>query len=178
MHRMFVLGVLSCLVLGCASSSKDPSGSKDKAVRCARAWRAKGFDFDPDTMTCEQMYARAQALRNAAYWEKRGYVFDAGSMTAREMDRKAAELRRRGIRQYRDPSLAGSDVAPKPRERGRSARDVRKQWLEEATIKRVRAKYPQYDDLNDVELARRIHATYFSETPYEEFARRFLAQKR
>jgi len=84
MHRMFVLGVLSCLVLGCASSSKDPSGSKDKAVRCARAWRAKGFDFDPDTMTCEQMYARAQALRNAAYWEKRGYVFDAGSMTARK----------------------------------------------------------------------------------------------
>ena len=146
-------------------------------MRCARAWKAKGFDFDPNTMTCDQMYAQAQALRNAAYWERRGYVFNAETMTAKEMDRQAVELRRRGIRWYRDPSLPGGDVAPKSQERGRSVRDVRKLWLEKATLKQVRAKYPQYDDLDDVMLARRIHATYFSETPYEEFAQRFLRRR-
>ena len=178
MRGMFVLLVLSCLVAGCSSSSNGSGSSKDKAARCARAWKTRGFDFDPNTMTCEQMYAKAQALRNAAYWKRRGYVFDADSMTAKEMDRKAAELRRQGIRQYRDPSLARDDVAPEPKERGRSVRDVRKLWLERATLKQVRAKYPQYDDLDDAVLARRIHATYFSETPYEQFARRFFEKKR
>ncbi|MBN2128615.1 MAG: hypothetical protein JW741_03930 [Sedimentisphaerales bacterium] len=178
MHRMFVLLVLSCLVVGCATSSENSGDSKDKAVRCARAWKAKGFDFDPNKMTCEQMYARAQTLRNAAYWKRRGYVFNADTMTAREMDRKAAELRRQGIRHYRDPSLAAEDVAPKPREGDHSARDIRKLWLEGVTIKRVRARYPQYDDMNDVEFAHRIHAAYFSEMSYEEFARHFLAKKR
>ena len=177
MHRVFVLLVLSCLVVGCASSSNGSGGSEDKAVRCARAWKARGFDFDPNTMTCEQMYARAQALRNAAYWKRRGYTFNADTMTAKEMNRRAAELRRQGIRQYRDPSLPEDDAAPEPAERGRSVRDVRKLWLEKATLKQVRAKYPQYDDLDDVVLARRIHATYFSETPYEEFARRFLRRR-
>ena len=178
MRQMFVLLALSCLVVGCATSSNGSDDSKDEAVRCARTWKAKGFDFDPNTMTCEQMYAKAQTLRNAAYWKRRGYVFDADSMTAREMDRKAGELRRQGIRQYRDPSLPEEEVAPKPIERSRSVRDVRKLWLERATIKQVRAKYPQYDDMDDGQLARSIHAAYFSEMSYEEFARHFLPQKR
>jgi hypothetical protein len=59
---------------------------------------------------------------------------------------------------------------PPPRERVR-------QWLATATISDVRTGYPQYNDLGDIELARRIHATYFAETDFDEFTARFLRKQ-
>ncbi len=57
-----------------------------------------------------------------------------------------------------------------PRERVR-------RWLQTATIVDVRTGYPQYDDLDDIELALRIHAAYFRETDFDEFAARFLRRQ-
>jgi len=118
-------------------------------------------------MTCDEMFERAQAIRNAAYWQQRRYRFDPNTMTAREMDRRAAELRRMGVRVY--PSAqAGEGVAPQ---------DIAtRRMLEGMTIAQVRERYPQYDDMDDVELAFAIHEKYFGDVPFAEFADRFLAQ--
>ena len=235
MQRLFVLLVLPCLLAGCATFSSEVGGSQSTAQRCAKGWKAKGFEFDPGTMTCEEMYTRAQALRNAAYWQKRGYLFDPNTMTAEEMDARVFKLRQKGIRRYRDPNLAEgrstasrqaaaapapdgateqsrrANSAPMPdtgTKRGRagnsapvarpasskngttpqvaagggneirSGRDRMREWLLDVTITQVRRKYPQYDDLDDLELARSIHTTYFSEMPFAAFAQHFLGAKR
>jgi len=219
MQRLFVLLVLPCLLAGCATFSSEVGGSQSTAQRCAKGWKAKGFEFDPGTMTCEEMYTRAQALRNAAYWQKRGYLFDPNTMTAEEMDARVFKLRQKGIRRYRDPNLAEgrstasrqAAAAPAPdgateQSRGanstpvarpasskkgtapqvaagggneiRSGRDRMREWLLDVTITQVRRKYPQYDDLDDLELARRIHTTYFYEMPFAAFAQHFLGAKR
>lgn len=39
-----------------------------------------------------------------------------------------------------------------------------------ATIKEIRAKYPQYNDMTDRELAEKLHAKFYSDLPFEEFA--------
>ncbi len=164
MSRVVVVLVLPCLLLGCSAGRRDP---RARAAICAKSWKAKGFAFDPDTMTCDEMFERAQAIRNAAYWQQRRYRFDPNTMTAREMDRRAAELRRMGVRVY--PSAqAGEGVAPQ---------DIAtRRMLEGMTIAQVRERYPQYDDMDDVELAFAIHEKYFGDVPFAEFADRFLAQ--
>lgn len=226
MQRVFVVLALPWLVLGCATSSNDPVEARARAVRCAESWRARGFDFDPNAMTCTQMYERVQAIRNAAYWQERGYLFDPEAMTVKEMDLQAAELQEAGIREYRDPALgdspdsrgassqpasptaseparaeagattaapagesesAASTPTPEPTAgtgatkttsaRPSAAEDI-KAALAGMTLKDVRRKYPQYNDMDDLDLARRIHATYFSDTPFDEFARAFFPDER
>jgi len=39
-----------------------------------------------------------------------------------------------------------------------------------ATITDIRAKYPQYNDLTDRELAEKLHTKFYSDMPFEEFA--------
>lgn len=158
-NRVVVVLVLPYLLLGCSAGMRDP---RARAAICARSWKVKGFAFDANTMTCDEMFARAQAIRNAAYWRQRRYTFDANTMTARQMDRKAAELRRMKVRVY-PPAVAPQDVP------------IRR-MLEVMTVAQVRERYPQYDDMDDMELARGIHGRYFADVPFDDFAARFLAQ--
>ena len=230
MCRTLVLFALPWLFLGCAEVSE----GRKQAARCAESWKAKGFEFDPTTMTCEQMFERAQATWKAEYWRKQGYVFDPATMTAQEMDRRARELQeaarsQTGNRNATKPptaqALVGLEVSenqagmpeipqaqanPNPAGTG-TARpaaapsqgkradassgggssdgavavpddpevdpDLRR-MLKKMTVLDVRLQYPQYNDLKDGELARRIHEKYFPDTPFEDFARRFLRYTR
>lgn len=158
-YRVVVVLALPWLVVGCSAGMRDP---RARAVICARSWKAKGFTFDANTMTCDEMFERAQAIRNAAYWRQRRYTFDPDTMTARQMDRKAAELRRMKVRVY-PPAVAPQD-AP-----------IRR-MLEGMTIAQVRERYPQYDDMDDMELARGVHGRYFVDVPFDEFVQRFLTR--
>jgi hypothetical protein len=38
-----------------------------------------------------------------------------------------------------------------------------------ASISEIRARYPQYDDMSDEDLARALHGKYYSDMPYEDF---------
>lgn len=76
-----------CLVVGCSSSVPD-------AVRCSRNWKAQGYDFDPNSMDCSQMFERVQAIRRAKYWQEKGYYFDPNSMTTDQMNLKAKHINR------------------------------------------------------------------------------------
>jgi len=230
MCRTLVLFALPWLFLGCAEVSE----GRKQAARCAESWKAKGFEFDPTTMTCEQMFERAQAAWKAEFWRKQGYTFDPATMTAEEMDRRARELQeaaqpQAGDRNTTKPPIAQTLVEPEvfenqagmpetpqaqanpnpggtgaarsaaapPQGKGADASsggglsggavavpddpqidpDLRR-MLKKMTVLDVRLQYPQYNDLKDAELARRIHEKYFPDTPFEDFARRFLRYTR
>jgi Tfp pilus assembly protein PilP len=188
-NRLVVLLTLPWLALGCAAPSdgdlnSDVHRDRDRAAVCARSWKAKGFTFDPNTMTCAQMFEQAQAIRNAAYWKQQGYAFDPNAMTAKEMDRKAEELRKMGVQQYPSASATqtqttASEVAPVRAAAETKApiqpQDVEtRQMLEKMNIAQVRKRYPQYDDMDDMELAHGIHDRYFRDVPFADFARQFL----
>ena len=208
MCRTLVLFALPWLFLGCA----EVSDGRRQAAQCAENWRAKGFDFDPATMTCEQMFERAQATWTAQYWRRQGYVFDPATMTAEEMDRRARALQeaassQAGEREVAKPRTAQAPVGSAAAEKqavkpevppvqadsstGSSSSDGAaavpgvspvdpdlRRMLRKMTVLDVRLQYPQYNDLKDVELARRIHERYFPDTPFEDFARRFLRYTR
>lgn len=180
-YRMVVLLALPCLVLGCSGNNPDVHRDSARAAICARSWKAKGFSFDPNTMTCAEMFERAQAIRKAAYWRPRGYAFDPDTMTAREMSRKAAELRKMGVNEYSSVPAAqrqggetvAAEAAPaQPLIRPEDA--ATRRALRKMTITQVRAKYPQYDDMDDIELTEGIHDRYFADVPFGDFAHRFL----
>jgi len=186
-YRVVVVLALPWLVVGCSAGMRDP---RARAAICARSWKVKGFTFDADTMTCAQMFERAQAIRNAAYWRQRGYAFDPNIMTAGQMDRQAAEFRKSGVKVYPPPLTAppapaeaeatasgATGVAEAATETPTPVRpeDVEiRRMLQKMTIVQVRKKYPQYDDMDDMELTHAIHGRYFREVPFADFARRFL----
>lgn len=200
MNRVVMLSILLWLVVGCAApsgSGPDVDRDRARAAICAESWRAKGFAFDPNTMTCEQMFERAQAIRNAAYWRQQGYAFDPNIMTAGQMDRRAAEFRKSGVKQY-PPALTAPaeaaeaettapetapEVAPVPQTAPQAVAPIQPQdlatrrMLEKMTITQVRRKYPQYNDMDDMELTDAIHERYFRDVPSADFARRFLGQQ-
>ncbi len=174
--RLVVLLVLLGLAAGCGSSSRK-SDLRERAEICARSWEAKGFTFDPNTMTCEEMYERAQAIRKAAYWKERGYTFDPNTMTVKEMDRRASDLRTMGVREYPPASGAarGDEAGGTSSQPAVRPADLRtRRMLQKMTIFEVRAKYPMYNDMDDMELTRGIHDRYFADMPFQDFARRFL----
>lgn len=94
MKRTLVLLSVPWLVLGCRASSSHLSDSQKVTIKCAENWRKQGFIFDPNSMSCSQMYQKAQSIRRAAYWAKRGYPFDPNLMTCEEMDEKVEDVRR------------------------------------------------------------------------------------
>jgi|GEM_PF-2382731 len=94
MKRLIAAVTVSLLILCCASSAQDRASSREKALKCAENWSKQGFDFDPNSMTCSQMFERATAVRRAAYWREKGYVFDPNRLTWQEMDTKAQDVDR------------------------------------------------------------------------------------
>ena len=190
--RLAVLLTLPWLILGCAASSDgDPDVDRDRAraAICAESWKAKGFTFDPNTMTCEQMFERAQAIRNAAHWRQQGYAFDPNTMSAEQMDRRGVELRKSGVNVYPPAPTAPAEgpasapeAAPVPQTAAEMVAPVQpvdiatRRMLEKMTITQVRRKYPQYDDMDDVKLTHAIHERYFPDVPFADFARRFLGR--
>jgi len=178
---------LPWLVLGCSDGMRDP---RARAAICARSWKVKGFTFDADTMTCAEMFERAQAIRNAAYWRQRGYAFDPNIMTAGQMDRRAAEFRKSGVKVYPPPLTMQTETAeaeatapeavPVPEAATETPTPARpedaeiRRMLQKMTIVQVRKKYPHYNDMDDMELTHAIHGRYFREVPFADFARRFL----
>ncbi len=191
--RLAVLLTLPWLILGCAASSDgdlDVDRDRARAAICAESWKAKGFIFDPNTMTCAQMFERAQAIRNAAHWRQQGYAFDPNTMTAEQMDRQAAELRKSGVKVYPPaptaPTEAAEAKATVPETAPETATEMvapvqpvdvaTRRMLEKMTITQVRRKYPQYDDMDDVKLTHAIHERYFPDVPFADFARRFLGR--
>jgi hypothetical protein len=88
-----VLAVVSffviCVVAGCGSSVGVPD-----AARCANNWKKQGYEFDPNSMNCSQMFRRAQAIRRANHWRMNGHYFDPNSMTASQMDETAMNINR------------------------------------------------------------------------------------
>jgi len=194
-NRLAVLLTLPWLALGCAASSTtgpDVDRDRERAAVCAESWKAKGFTFDPNTMTCAEMFERAQAIRNAAYWRQQGYAFDPNTMTAGQMDRQAAELRKSGVKVYPPASTAQAEAAeaeatapeaaPAPETASQTGAPFQpgdvatRRMLEKMTIVQVRKKYPQYDDMDDVKLTHAIHERYFRDVPFADFARRFLGR--
>jgi len=192
MSRVVMLLALPWLVLGCSDGMRDP---RARAAICARSWKVKVFTFDADTMTCAEMFERAQAIRNAAYWRQRGYAFDPNIMTAGQMDRRAAEFRKSGVKVYPPPlttqpsttpaeaieaEAIASEAVPVPEAATETPTPARpedvetRRMLQKMTIVQVRKKYPQYDDMDDMELTHAIHGRYFREVPFADFARRFL----
>jgi len=186
-YRVVVVLALPWLVLGCSDGMRDP---RARAAICARSWKVKGFTFDADTMTCAEMFERAQAIRNAAYWRQRGYAFDPNIMTAGQMDRRAAEFRKSGVKVYPPPLTMQTETAeaeatapeavPVPEAATETPTPARpedaeiRRMLQKMTIVQVRKKYPHYNDMDDMELTHAIHGRYFREVPFADFARRFL----
>ncbi len=188
MYRLLLLLSLPWLTVGCASSSHrdvDAGRDRERAVACAERWQARGFVFDPNTMTCEQMFERVQAIRNAAYWKQQGYIFDPNTMSAKEMDQKAVALRAMGTHEYppteaeraakpQTPAPRTATLEEKPAIRAQDA-EVRR-MLQRMNITQVRKRFPHYNDMGDMELARGIHNRYFPDIPFSEFAERFLVR--
>ncbi len=46
------------------------------------------------------------------------------------------------------------------------------------TLTEIRQRYPEYDDLSDDELTQRLHAQFYADMPYDDFARRIRAMPR
>ncbi len=94
MAKFVMLSVLICVVAGCNSNSDYLSEQRREAIKCAENWKAQGYDFDPNSMACWQMYQRAQAIRTAEFWGEKGYLFDPNSMTRIEMGQKVKDIDR------------------------------------------------------------------------------------
>lgn len=96
MKALSILSVSAWLLslAGCNSSLDYLSNSQKEAVKCANNWKAEGFNFDPNTMTCIEMFRRGSAIQRAEHWRKKGYVFDPNSLTWLEMDQQVKHVDR------------------------------------------------------------------------------------
>ena len=88
----FVWGL--CTLAGCISNSTKPFDPRQDAARCAENWKKQGYDFDPNSMTCSQMFERVSTIQRARYWKAKGYSFDPNSMTTEEMNEKVLDINR------------------------------------------------------------------------------------
>ncbi len=89
-----IMSVLVFVIAGCSNNSKNIPIEKQRAIDCANNWQKQGYDFDPNTMTCYQMYERALAIRTAKHWNEKGYVFDFDSMTMSQINQKVKDIDR------------------------------------------------------------------------------------
>jgi hypothetical protein len=85
---------LSWIVTGCTATSNQLTDSRKAAIRRAENWRKRGFNFDPNTMTCSDMSDRVQAIRRAAYWQDKGYSIDPNGRTWQAVDEQARAIDR------------------------------------------------------------------------------------
>jgi len=63
-----------------------------QAIRRAVCWEEKGYIFDPNSMSVEEMDKKVKDIDRARYWKDKGYDFDPNLVTAQEMDKRAKEL--------------------------------------------------------------------------------------
>lgn len=94
MRKLALLILLASAVVGCSSGHSYLNDPKREVAKCAENWRSQGHNFDPNRMTCWEMFQTVSAIRRAAYWQERGYSFDPNSMTWEEMDRKVRDVDR------------------------------------------------------------------------------------
>jgi hypothetical protein len=94
MKKTALLPLLILCLAGCSTPTGQPSRVTPDAVRCDQNWKRQGFDFDPNCMTCSQMWDSVQARRRAAYWRTKGYVVDANSLAWQQIDQKVRDFDR------------------------------------------------------------------------------------
>lgn len=87
----------ACIVFileGCAGTQNKRLDQQKESAICAANWKHYGYNFDPNVLTCLQMYEKVRAIRQAQKWKQKGYNFDPNSMTADEMEVKAKDIDR------------------------------------------------------------------------------------
>lgn len=94
MRKVVIVSILVCAITGCVGNPYCPSNQRLKAIKCAANWNASGYNFDPNSMTCLQMYERVEAIQRAEFWAEKGYVFDPNSMAWSQMDLKVKDIDR------------------------------------------------------------------------------------
>lgn len=60
----------------------------------ARYWNARGYNFDPASMTAYSMDQKVRDIERASYWRQRGFDFDPSFMSAYSMDQKVRDIER------------------------------------------------------------------------------------
>jgi hypothetical protein len=94
MKRTFILLSLATFLAGCTMTPGQFSPTTPDTVRCAENWSRQGFHFDPNSMTCSQMWEKAQVVRRTAYWNEKGYKVDPNLMTWQQVDQKVSDIDR------------------------------------------------------------------------------------
>ena len=94
MRRALVALILTPFLVGCSTPIRQSGHNASDAIRCAQNWRRQGFDFDPNSMSCSDMWERVQAIRRAAYWREIGYIVDPNSRTWEQVDQKVQDIDR------------------------------------------------------------------------------------
>jgi len=94
MKNLAILSVLVCVVAGCTSNQGYLGDQGQKAIKCAENWEGQGYNFDPNSMTCWQMFQKVTAIRRAEYWKEKGYNLDPNTMTSEEMDEQTKHIDR------------------------------------------------------------------------------------
>lgn len=89
-----ILCIWVIMLAGCGCSSDYLSDQRRQAIKCAENWKIQGFNFDPNSTTCSQMFQKVQDIRRAENWRNKGYVLDPNSLTKEEMDIKVKDIDR------------------------------------------------------------------------------------
>ncbi len=91
MKKSLILLLLVLLLGGCKFTGECSDGANDSAS-CAQDRARQGYEFDPNCMSCSQMWSTVQAVRRAAYWSEKGYVVDPNSLTWQQVAEKVADI--------------------------------------------------------------------------------------
>ena len=95
LHLFFLSWLVIIIsVAGCNTNSRSSIDPGQKAIKCAENWKGQGYDFDPNTMTCWQMFQKANAIRRAKYWKEKGYDLDPNDISREEMDGQVKHIDR------------------------------------------------------------------------------------
>jgi len=60
----------------------------------AKYWSARGYNFNPDSMTAFMMDQKVKDIERAKYWQQKGHNFNPDTMTAFMMDQKVKDIDR------------------------------------------------------------------------------------
>ncbi len=94
MYKLVTLLALVFVVAGCNSNSNNISKKRQQAINCANNWKVRGYDFDPNSMTCRQMYQRVKVMQKIQFWTVKGYTLDTNLLTLDEIDKKVKDIDR------------------------------------------------------------------------------------
>lgn len=94
MKKLIIFIALLLFSGSCNMYLRDRSDPKQDAIRCAKNWKARGYTFDPNCMSCFEMYLKFQAIQRSKYWLEKGYHFDPNSMSDTQMNEKFKDIER------------------------------------------------------------------------------------